>query len=117
VDKETRNLLLIAGGVVAAYYIVTNFIGSAVTTVSNAAVAAGNTIGAAVYELFNGDAGTSNSVYHVVTFPDGSKHAVSSDWVAPDSGVFVWPPPTGDGNSYDLSFNQSTGTYYATGPL
>lgn len=116
-------MILIAAGVYAVYYLLTNVVGAAVTTVSNAATAVGNTIGGALWSLFNGDPGASNSVYHTVTFPDGSRHAVSSDWVAPDSGIFVWPTAaqspgaSGDGNSYSLSFNQATNTYYATGPL
>jgi hypothetical protein len=130
VDKETRNLILIGGGVIAAYFIITNWLGKGIAAVASVTNAIGTATGGWLWSLFNGDPGATNSVYHITTFPDGSSHAVSSDWVNPGNGQFTWytaaemPGADGDGNNYQLSYTPGPGgsttsgvTWQATGPL
>ena len=129
-DKETRNLLLLGGLAVGAYFLITGWLTTGVAAVSTALTATGTTIGGWLWSLFNGDAGATNSVYHITTFPDGSSHAVSSDWVNAGNGQFTWytaaemPGASGDGNTYQLSYTPGPGgsltsgvTWQATGPL
>ena len=83
----------------------------AVTAGSNAVAAVGattnsigNSIGSALYDLFNPSSSGSDTFY-TVAFPDGSNHAVNSGTVD-SSGQFVWT----DGNTYQMYVNSSQAT-------
>jgi hypothetical protein len=64
--------------------------------------------GSALQKLLNPSAAnySGGTTYTGVVFPDGSSHAVDPAWVNPDNS-FVWPPPTGDGQTYILAIGAS----------
>lgn len=88
------------------------------TTVRSGAQAlndAGTAIGSGLYDFFHRDP-LGETLYYTVTFPDGSRHSVPSRSVD-NAGLFRNSGNgvnyAGDGETYRLVIEKSTGKYFA----
>jgi hypothetical protein len=85
---KTRDVVILAGlGGLVAWFVVSKIKGAG-AAVLNAPAALGSKIGLTLYDWIHPDT-VGESLYYMVTFPDGARHSIASHTVD-SSGRFSW---------------------------
>jgi hypothetical protein len=89
---KTRDIVIIAGLGALAVWFVSKKLGAAGQAVLNAPAALGSKIGISLYDWIHPNT-VGESVFYVVTFPGGARHAVASGDVAAGGGFMFQGVP------------------------